>query len=82
MFEDTEKGLSEAVFRKTDNIPAFRKGQTMINNNKKTTHTHRNLKIEQHDPDNKPGINSCAPKVRADFDVLLAPVVLLLLQTR
>jgi hypothetical protein len=55
------KGQSESIYRRrTDNTMAKRKrtrGQTTIY---KTLHT--NLKIEQHEPHLKPGVNLGAPE--------------------
>jgi len=59
----------------TDNTMAKRKrakGQTMIY---KTLHIQ--LKIEQHEPDLKPGVNSGAPEGKAVPTPLVTPDVLL-----
>jgi hypothetical protein len=43
---------------------------------------YRKLKIEHHEPNSKPVVNSCAPDDWAVPAPYVAPVVLLLLQTR
>ena len=56
----TQKGYKEVVNRRmTDNIkPQKREKRT----NKDLQKLHRKLKIEQHEPYQKPGVNSGAPE--------------------
>ena len=78
--KESSKGQSEAVNRRTDNIMTKRKGtkrQTMI-----YITLHRKIKIEQHEPYWKLEVNWGAPEGWAVSVPHVAPVVLLLLQTR